>query len=217
VTLAINQPSFAPLPPGLHDRWHKIPVAVAVDLDPTCQISPAIRPLRPAGQQPHLCARAVTAQCAPPDFGAVLAALEHVSPGQVLVIAAGGHPDNAMIGDILGGHLHRRGAAGIVCDGAIRDTATLASLKDFSVYTRHINPRGPIGGALGTVNHPVTIAGITITPGDLILGDDDGLAALSPEKLITLIDAAEARLRLEAEWTRQLAAGTPVRQIFGLD
>jgi regulator of RNase E activity RraA len=213
----IASPLVVDLPPGLIDRWRGIPVAVAVDLAPECQIAPTIRPLKPAGAAPRLCARAVTARCRPPDFGAVLAALDRVGAGEVLVIDAGGHAGNAMIGDVLGGHLHRKGAAGVVCDGAIRDTGTLARFAEFPVYSRHVNPRGPVGAGEGLVNQVVTIGGATVHPGDLILGDDDGLAVLSPEMLARLIDAAEAKLRLEADWTRRLDRGDAVSRIFGLD
>ena len=128
-----------------------------------------------------------------------------------------GHAANAMIGDILGGQLHTQGAAGIICDGAIRDTATLATLENFAVYSRHITPRGPTGAEHGAVNVAVSIGGCAIHPGDLILGDDDGLVALPINRLAELIDAAEAKLLLEANWTRRLAAGDPVSSIFGLD
>ena len=203
--------------PELMTRWRRIPVAVVVDLAPETQIDAAIRPLRPAKKQPPLCARAVTAQCEAPDFGAVLRALEHVGKGEVLVIAAGGHAANAMIGDVLGGHLHRIGAAGIVCDGAVRDVANLARMKGFAVHARHINPRGPTGAEAGAVNVPVRIGGRAVRPGDLILGDDDGLAALTPAQAEALIGPAEARIAQEDEWSARLAAGDPVAAIFGLD
>lgn len=217
MTFQLSRPTLPVISDELLDRWRSIPVAVVVDLAPECQISPDIRALSPKGQQPHLCARAVTVHCDAPDFGAVLKALDLVEPGQVLVIDAGGHSGNAMIGDVLGGYLHGRGAAGIVCDGAIRDTGNLACLESFSVYTRHVNPRGPVGAGSGSVNQPVKIGGATVNPGDLILGDDDGLAALPTSRLASLIDAAEAKIKLETEWMTKLKQGVPVDTIFGLD
>jgi regulator of RNase E activity RraA len=172
--------------------------------------------LLPPGQQPPLFGRALTVQCEPPDFGAVLHAMDLVAAGDVLVIAAGGHAAHAMIGEILGGHVRNRGGVGIVCDGAVRDVATLAGWRDFAVFTRHITPRGPVGMGRGAVNVPVEVGGVTITPGNLILGDDDGLVALSPAAIRDGIAAADAKLALEAEWTASLAAGTPAREIFGL-
>jgi len=205
-----------PIDADLLDRWARIPVPVIVDLAPECQIDIALRPLKPRGAQPALFGRAVTALCQPPDFGAVLRAIGTMRRGDVLVIAAGGADDYAMIGDVLGGHLHRIGAVGIVCDGAVRDTGALAGMAGLSVYSRHVNPRGPVGAALGETNVPVTIGGCRVAPGDIIIGDDDGLAALTPRHLKELIGKAEAKLALEAEWIRRLALDEPIGQIFGL-
>ena len=198
-------------------RWQTVPVAVAVDLGPpVAQIDPAIRPLCPAGRQPRLCGRAVTALCQPPDFGAVLHALDVIAPGDVLVIAAAGHRETAMIGEILGGHLRRLGAAGVVVDGAVRDAGTLAGWDDLPVFARHVTPRGPSAAEHGAVNRSVVVGGAIVLPGDLILGDDDGLAALGPEAVRRAIEAAEAKLALEARWTESLAAGRGVAETFGL-
>src|SRR5690554_2202246 len=113
-------------------RWRGIPTAIAVDLVREAgQIDPAIRPLRPAGLQPRLFGPAVTVRCEAPDFGAVLHALDVIQRGQVLVIDAGGYRAAAMIGDILSGHLRDKGVAGVVCDGAVRDAATLGGWADF--------------------------------------------------------------------------------------
>lgn len=216
MSVTIHQAARAPIAPALLDRWRRIPVPVAVDLLPERQIAPAIRPMLPAGRQPALIGRAVTVRCDVPDFGAVLRALELVEPGDVLVIAAGGRCEHAMIGDVLGGFLHRRGAAGIVCDGAIRDVAGLAAMQGLSVYSRGVNPRGPTGAAAGEVNAAVEVGGCAVSPGDLIIGDDDGLAALTPAQLESGIEAAEAKVRLEAAWTARLTAGERVSDIFGL-
>ena len=198
------------------ERWRAMPVAVAVDLAPESQVDPAIRPINPPGRQPKLFGRAVTALCMPPDFGAALHALEHVGAGEVLMIAAAGNATTAMIGEILSGHLRSRGAAGVVCDGAVRDVATLSAWPDFSVFSRSITPRGPTSAEGGAINATVTIGGRRVTPGDLVIGDDDGLVVLSPAAVRARIGDAEARLARETEWVRSLAAGRSVAQTFGL-
>ncbi len=199
------------------ERWRKIPVAVAVDVSKgSCLIDPAIRPLRPAGLQPRLFGLAVTAICAPPDFGAVLRALDLIQAGDVLVIDAKGNRDTAMLGEILGGHLRRKQAAGIVCDGALRDVAELAGWTDLSVFTRWITPRGPSGAAMGEVNGTAEIGGLLVNPGDVMIGDDDGLCCLTPEMVSTLVDAAEAKLEMEAKWQVSLRAGKSIAETFGL-
>lgn len=213
----IHKTSHAPIAKDLVERWRNMPVAIIADISKgDCQIDPQIRPLCPPSQQPRLFGRAVTALCAPPDFGAVLWALDLVKNGDVLVIAAQGNMQHAMIGEILGGHLRRLGAAGVICDGAIRDVAELASWKDLSCYSRFITPRGPTGAALGEVNAAISFGGLKVTPGDLIIGDDDGLAALSPNMAESLIVEAEAKMALEVEWQKKLASGKSVAETFGL-
>jgi regulator of RNase E activity RraA len=217
MTVTVLHPPVDTLSSADIERWRTIPAAVAVDVSrAACQIDPAIRPLCPPGRQPHLFGRAVTAQCEPPDFSAVLYALDLIKPGDVLMIDAQGHIDTAMIGEIIGGHLRRLGARGFVCDGAIRDVAELASWPDFSVFSRAITPRGPMVGERGAVNGEVVIGGLRINPGDLIIGDDDGLAALNPEFVRSLIGAAETKLALESAWQADLAAGRSVAATFGL-
>ncbi len=215
--VTLHSPPPAPLTEAEIARWAPIPVPVAADL---CHdgglIDPAIRPLRPAGRQPRLFGQAVTVRCEPPDFGAVLAALDVIGPGQVLVIAAGGHRDTAMIGDILSGHLRAKGGAGLICDGAVRDTGTLAGWDDFPVHARWITPRGPVGVERGAVNLPVSVGGCIVAPGDLLIGDDDGLVALAPTVVRGRIADAEAKLAREADWISALASGQSAAEVFGL-
>ena len=216
MSLTLHPHDAAPIEAGLLDRWRRIPVAVAVDLTPSHQIDPGVRALLPPGRQPALFGRALTVRGAPPDFGPVLHAVGIIRAGEVLMIDAGGVCSHAMIGDILGGHLHRQGAAGLVCDGAVRDVAGLGAMSGLAVYARAVNPLGPTAARTGTVNGPVTIGGCKVAPGDLIIGDDDGLVALPPALLPALIEQAEAKLRLEAEWTARLSAGEAVADIFKL-
>jgi len=215
MTVTIH-PAPRDLTEGEIRAWQAIPVAVAVDLSPESQIDPAIRPINPPGRQPRLFGRAVTVSCTPPDFGAVVHALEHVGKGEVLMIAAGGDAVTAMIGEILSGHLRNRGAAGVVCDGAVRDVATLSIWPNFAVFSRSITPRGPSSAEHGTINAPVTIGGRRVTPGDLVIGDDDGLVALSPDTARSRIGDAKARLAREADWIANLAAGGTVVETFGV-
>lgn len=198
------------------EPWRSVPVAIAVDLVPDEQVDHRIRPISSPGRQPRLFGRAVTARCEPPDFGAVLHALDQINHGDVLVIAADGRDDAAMIGEILGGHLRSRGGAGLICDGAVRDVATLSQWPDFSVFARSVNPRGPTGAEKGAVNCPVQIGARLINPGDLMIGDDDGLVALSAASVRTRFADAEAKLALEATWIDALADGRSVAQTFDL-
>lgn len=205
------------LTPAEIERWRNVPPAIVADLGRDAgEIDPAIRPLCPPGRQPRLFGRAVTARCEPPDFGAVLYAMDVVGEGDVLVIAAGGHRDTAMLGEILGGHLKRAGASGVICDGALRDVGELAGIAGLSVFTRFITPRGPSSAERGEVNAPVVFGGRLISPGDLIIGDDDGLVALTPATVRDRIGDAEIKLAKEAAWQKSLGDGKTLREVFRL-
>jgi regulator of RNase E activity RraA len=202
---------------SLLERWQRVPTAIVADLsNGACQIDPDIRPLCSAGQQPKLLGRALTVQCVPPDFGAVVRALEVARAGHVLVIAAQAHRATAMIGSILGGYLRGRGAAGIACDGAVRDVEDLAVWRDFSVFTRFVTPRGPTSSVHGEVNCTVNFGGRQIAPGDIVIGDDDGLVSLTPQEALDMIEAAEQKLALERQWRQRLAAGMTVAEALAI-
>ncbi|WP_245289598.1 RraA family protein [Agrobacterium sp. D14] len=200
----------------LLDRWRQVPTSVVADLQHGKQVDPSIRPIRPAGSQPRLFGFAVTARCEPPDFGAVLHSMDLLQFQSVLVIAANGHRETAMIGDILGGYARKNGATGLVCDGAVRDVGRLTQWDDFSVYARSVAPLGPRSGERGAVNIPVGIGGKIVSPGDLVLGDDDGVVVLSPEEVVDLIDGAEEKLRKERAWESAFSSGETASRVFCL-
>jgi regulator of RNase E activity RraA len=211
-------PAPAPLPEAALAPWRGVPVALAVDCAPGArQIDPAIRPLRPAGRQPRLFGRAVTVRVAPPDFGAMLHVLDIAGAGDILCVDAGGDAETAMIGEILSGHLRRRGVAGAVLDGAVRDIGRIAEWDDFAVFARHVTPRGPTGAAAGAINGAVTIGGAPVAPGDLILGDDDGLVCLPAASVTSGLGPVREKAALEAGWEARLKAGEPARTVFGLE
>lgn len=217
MTVTVYPLSASDLTSAEVEAWRGVPVAIAVDLGRDIgQIDPAIRPLNPPGKQSPLFGRAVTALCEPPDFGAVLHALDIVGPGDVLVIAAAGNSEFAMIGEILGAQVRRRGGVGVVCDGAVRDVATLAAWPDFSVFARFVTPRGPTSMERGSVNLPVVVGGRLVTPGDLVIGDDDGLVALSPSAVRSRIMDAKQKQAREAAWIEDLANGRSVIEMLGL-
>lgn len=205
-----------PLTPTEITAWHGVPVSVAVDLEPDGQIDPALGLRSRPEDTAALIGRAFTVACAPPDFGAVVQALDHAGPGDVVMIAAAGRTDYAMIGEILGGRLRDKGCAGLVVDGAVRDIRDLGSWADFPVYARAINPLGPTSAAEGSLQQPVRLGGIDVTPGNLILGDADGLVALRPDQARHRLPEALAKLEREGEWIAGLAAGKAASEVFGL-
>ena len=92
----------------------------------------------------------------------------------------------------------------------------LGPWDDFSVFSRFVTPRGPTSFAQGAVNGVVSFGGRKISPGDLVIGDDDGLVRLTPEDATTWIEAAEEALKRERQWQEALATGKAIREALGL-
>jgi 4-hydroxy-4-methyl-2-oxoglutarate aldolase len=217
MTVTIHRPALPMLDPDLVRRWGAISTTITADLvEGRTLADPAIRPLRPLGSVSRLVGRTRTVRCEPPDFGAVLHGIDRAEPGDVIVIAAGGHRDVAVLGDILGGVARRKGVAGVAIDGAVRDVAELAGWSDFPVFARATTARGPSSREHGALDGPVSFGGVTIVPGTLVVGDDDGLMFLSPAEATGLIAAAEQRRDAEASWVARLQAGEALRDVLGL-
>ncbi len=106
-------------------------------------------------------------------------AMDLAEPGDVIVIDAGSGKDRAILGELMATYCEKRGIAGIVVDGCIRDAAIIKEM-DISVYARGLSPNGPYKNGPGEINIPVVIGGKVIHPGDIIVGDNDGLIAIRP-------------------------------------
>ena len=133
-----------------------------------------------------------------------------MQPGHVLIVDAGGQTNNAIVGELLLLYAQQRGCTGFVIDGAIRDSAAFAE-ADFPCFARAVTHRGPYKTGPGAINIPVSIGGQVISPGDVIVGDEDGLVSFPIADAQVVIAAAE-RSRLNEQAIRdEIATGT-VRQ-----
>lgn len=198
--------------------WAAVPTTIAADvLGASYVASSALRPLRPFGTAGRLVGPALTAWCAPGDFGAVAHAIDVAAAGDVLLVDASTGVDAAVTGEILTGVARRKGVAGLAVDGAVRDTAELASWTDFPVFARSVCARRPPGLAGGVVNAPISFAGVPAAPGDLVLGDDDGLLVLPASVAVSGLGDALAHLEAEHGWVEQLEAGGTLVEVFHLD
>lgn len=175
--------------------------------------------LRPFHKPAPLAGTAVTVRTRGGDNLAVLRAYDFCRPGDVMVIDAGGDVTNAVFGGILSLGAEKLGLAGMIVDGAIRDSAEIAE-RTFPVYARGISHRGPYKDGPGAINVPVTVGGMVVRPGDIIVGDQDGLCAFAPDLAETVIakalkqrDAEEATIKsiLEGRWDRSFVAALEAR------
>jgi regulator of RNase E activity RraA len=137
----------------------------------------------------------------------MLAGLHLAGPGDVLVVA--GHDQHAVAGELFATEALRRGVAGIVIDGRCRDSRTLARL-DLPVYARGVAPTACPARAVPVVQVPLQIGGVEVRPGDLLLGDDDGIVVASPDEVTDVLDGAESIQRREEALQTAIAVGTPL-------
>jgi RraA family protein len=149
---------------------------------------------------------AVTARSRAGDNLTYLRALEFCRPGDVLVIDGGGDLLNAAVGGILSFYAAHIGLQGVVVDGAIRDVAEIRE-REFPVYARGVTHRGPYKDGPGEINVTISIGGMVVNPGDIIVGDQDGLLAIPQDDALALIDKARGVLEAEAETMRAMKEG----------
>ena len=213
----LARPAATRVPKDVIDAWRTVPSAIAADkLNGRCLADARIRPIRPFAPGATLVGRAIPAGCEPADDGPVHHALAVGQPGDVIVVAAGGRPDAAMIGELLSGAARRKGIAGVLVDGAVRDVNTLAQWTDFPVFTRWITPRGPSSMERGRVNDTILFGGITVSPYDIVIGDDDGLVIVPQAVSAQTLKLCLAHVAAEKAWEAALNAGATTAETFSV-
>jgi RraA family protein len=165
----------------------------------------AIRPMHGGGAK--LAGPALTVRVPPGDNLMVHKAIDIAAPGDVIVVDAAGVLEQAIIGDIMTSLAAKRGVAGFVIDGAIRDAAELAA-RPFPVYARGVTHRGPYKNGPGEINVPVSIGGMVVRPGDIVVGDADGVVAVPQADAQAVLAAAREQKKKEEASLAAIAAGT---------
>ena len=183
--------------PELVARFKDMPVA-NID-DNMGRIAAVDAAIEPIGYKGQLLGTAFTVRVPQGDNLMFHAAMDPAKPGDVIVIDAGGFTDRAIFGELMATYCKSRGIKGIVCDGAIRDRGGLAAMENFHVYARAATPNGPYKNGPGEINVPVVIGGKTVYPGDIVVGDDDGVLFIRPEIANALADATLAVEAKEAD------------------
>lgn len=183
-----------------------------MDADKTLRlVGPALRPCSAARR---LLGRARTL-FAREDFMTVMLALEAAQPGEVLVIDTRGSR-RAVLGELFTLEARRRGLAGIVVDGPVRDAVTLRDL-DFPVYAREVTPLAGTIRELQPMQQPVNCGGVTVLPGDYLVGDDDGIVVLSAAEAARVLPDAERIEARERAIMARMAAGESLLSLLNLE
>ncbi len=149
---------------------------------------------------------ALTVKCRPGDNLMLHHALNIAEPGDVIVVDAGGDLTNALIGELMLAFAAKKQLAGVVINGAVRDTASIAA-NDLPVYARGVTHRGPYKNGPGEINVPIAIEGMVIEPGDLIVGDADGVLCVPFDQVAAVYELAKARHLGEQAKLQAIAEG----------
>ena len=163
--------------------------------------------LRPMHQSGRMAGAALTVKTRPGDNLMIHKAIDMAEPGDVIVVDGGGHLTNALIGELMTSYAITRQIAGFVIDGAIRDLDVIGN-GSFPVYAAGVTHRGPYKDGPGEINVPIAIDGMVIHPGDLMLGDADGLLCVPLAHAEEVLAAARSKVAIEVKALKDIAAGT---------
>lgn len=186
------------------DRFRTLPAASVSDV--MNRIPGAGATLRPMHRTGVLAGRALTVRTRPGDNLMIHKALNMAVVGDVIVVDAGGDLTNALIGELMVAYAKKKGVAGFVINGAIRDYGSI-SKDTFPVFAAGVTHRGPYKDGPGEINVPIAIGSLVVHPGDLILGDADGVVAVPLEEVAAIYEAAHAKHLAEVAQLEAIAAG----------
>ncbi|QNB06945.1 RraA family protein [Herbaspirillum frisingense] len=185
-------------------------IPVANISDSMARMTAAGARLRPLHRGGKLAGAAITVKSRPGDNLMVHKALDLAEPGDIVVVDAGGDLSNAIIGELMVAHAIQRGLGGIVVYGAVRDLDAIQG-GSFPVFAAGVTHRGPYKDGPGEINVPIAIDGMVIAPGDLVVGDYDGLLCVGYDDIAAVYAAAKAKNDAEVAQMAAIQTGTSDR------
>lgn len=201
----INRPSKE-----LVEQFRGLPVAnIADEMNRFSCVDARIKPLNST----PLLGTAFTVKARIGDNLMFHKAIDMAQPGDVIVVDGQGDLVNSLTGEIMMRQVLKKGIAGVVIDGAVRDADALRQM-DLAIYAAGITPKGPYKNGPGEINVPICCGGMVINPGDILVGDADGIVVINPQDAPAILEKAKAKQKKEQETFKHIEAGTVDRSAY---
>ena len=197
--------SWGRIDPALVEKFKSIPVANVGDC--MWRMYAGSNALRPMHKDGVLAGPAYTVLTRPGDNPMLHKAIDTAQPGDVIVCDGGGDLTNSLFGELMLLQAMKRGIAGLVFNGAIRDRDAFLE-HNFPTYAAGVSHRGPFKDGPGEIGFPISLYGMPVKPGDLILGDCDGVLCVPREEAETVLAAAQAKNDAEEQTMKEIADGS---------
>jgi 4-hydroxy-4-methyl-2-oxoglutarate aldolase len=170
--------------------------------------------IRPVYKGLHLWGSAMTVLCPIKDNLTIHKALELAQAGDVLVIDAGDYTEAGLLGEIMCYYAKTKGLAGIVTNGAVRDIRAIEAMN-FPVFSQSISMGGTVKEKFGEINTPIKCGGVSVNPGDIVVGDDDGVVVVPQKEAKRISSEALAKIDSEREIKNLIDQGKSTMEIYG--
>ena len=197
----------------LVSNFESIPSAIVADVSSRPDVAMEAG-LDPIGRNVDMAGTALTVSASPGDNLAIHKAITMAEPGDVLVVDGDGYTGAAFVGELMCASCQAHDLAGVVIDGAVRDRAELEAL-DLPVFARGVHPAGPLKAHPGSINVPVTCGGVTVTPGDIVVGDDDGVTVVPANAAEATLERARAKQADETALRERVEDGDYLYDVGG--
>jgi len=171
--------------------------------------------IKPIDRSMSFCGPAVTVVCAPRDNLMLQVAIHYAQKGDVVLVAAGEYEEAGTFGDVLGNAMKAKGLAGMVTDSGVRDTKDLIELG-LPVFSGSVCIKGTVKETIGPINHPLVFGDEIVYPGDVLLGDADGVVVVRKDEIEEVIRLSQARVDAEDDLIRRYKEGGTTIELCNL-
>ena len=172
------------------------------------------RSIKPLARDMKICGPAFTVRAQAGDNVMILKAMREARPGDVIVVDCGRCPESGPFGELAAAECQTKGLGGFVTTGSVRDTAEIIAMG-FPVFSSGVSIVGTVKESLGLINHPISAGGVIVHPGDIILGDDDGIVVIPREDAADALEKSDARVAKENKTLEKIRAGESIFDIYG--